>query len=161
MKLKKDKNWAMMDQNNFFQNICKVDFSFFVSGNTVHSSAVTLPRNELLCQLLGGGMGMGSSWFHIKWIFGRSVEKIKILGVVLELSGKQHWKFGPFTKQSGKMGWIGSSGSSKTAPRILIFFNCSGCQTFILYEIYCHLSPPKSWHNKSFLGSVLYNYYTD
>ena len=47
-----------MDQNNFFQNICKVDFSFFVSGNTVHSSAVTLPRNELLCQLLGGhGLG--------------------------------------------------------------------------------------------------------
>ena len=28
----------------------------------------TLPRNELLCQLLGGGLG--SNEFHIKWRFG-------------------------------------------------------------------------------------------
>ena len=34
------------------------------------------------------------------------------------------------------------------------FFNCHGCQTFILYEIYCYRSPPKSWHNNSFLGSL-------
>ena len=33
------------------------------------------------------------------------------------------------------------------------FFNCHGCQTFILYEICYYLSPPKSWHNNSFLGS--------
>ena len=25
----------------------------------------------------------------------------------------------------------------------------------MLYEIHCYLSPPKSWHNNSFLGSVL------
>ena len=35
--------------------------------------------------------------------------------------------------------------SSKTAPRILIFFNCHGCQTFILAEI----------HNNSFLSGVV------
>ena len=52
-----------------------------------------------------------------------AVEKIKILGVVLELPAKQRYQFGPFTKKSGKMGWIGSAvylaGSSKTAPKIL------------------------------------------
>ena len=39
-------------------------------------------------------------------------------------------------------------------PQFLFFFNCHGCQTFVLYEIHCHLSPPKSWHNNSFLDSV-------
>ena len=29
-------------------------------------SYFTLPRNELLCQLLGGGGGIGSNEFHIK-----------------------------------------------------------------------------------------------
>ena len=42
------------------------------------------------------------------------------------------------------------AGSSKTTPRILIFFNCHGCQTFISYKIHCYLSPPKSWHNNTF-----------
>ena len=37
------------------------------------------------------------------------------------------------------------------------FFNCHGCQTFILFEIHCHLSPLKSWHNNSYLGSVYNN----
>ena len=37
------------------------------------------------------------------------VEKIKILGAVLELPAKQHCQFGPFTKNLGKMGWIGSA----------------------------------------------------
>ena len=36
-----------------------------------------------------------------------AVEKIKILGAVLELPAKQHCQFGPFTKKSGKMGLIG------------------------------------------------------
>ena len=34
------------------------------------------------------------------------------------------------------------------------FFNCHGCQTFILYESYCYPSPQISWHNNSFQGSV-------
>ena len=39
----------------------------------------------------------------------RTIEKIKILGVVLELLGKQHCQFGPYTKKLGKMGRIGCS----------------------------------------------------
>ena len=50
---------------------------------------------------------------------------MKNLGAILELPAKQHCQSSPFTKKSGKMGWIGSAvylaGSSKTAPRILIF----------------------------------------
>jgi hypothetical protein len=32
------------------------------------------------------------------------MEKIKILGAVLELPAKQHCQFGPYIKKSGKMG---------------------------------------------------------
>ena len=42
----------------------------------------------------------------------------------------------------------------QNGPKDFDFFNCHGCQTFILYEIHCYQSPPKSWHNNSFLGSV-------
>ena len=45
-------------------------------------------------------------------------------------------------------------GSSKSAPRILIFFNCHECQTFFLAEIHCYLSALKSWHNNLFLSGV-------
>ena len=34
----------------------------------------------------------------------RTIEKIKILGAVLELPAKQHCQFGPFTKKLGKIG---------------------------------------------------------
>ena len=44
------------------------------------------------------------------------------------------------------------AGSSKTDPRILIFFNSPGC--WILCEIHCYLFPPKSWLDNAFLGSV-------
>ena len=37
------------------------------------------------------------------------------------------------------------AGSSKMAPRIFIFFNCCGCQKFILCEIYCYLCPQIFW----------------
>ena len=50
------------------------------------------------------------------------------------------------------------AGSSKTAPKILIFFkNCHGCQTFILAEIHCYLSTLKSWLNILFLSGVFRN----
>ena len=42
----------------------------------------------------------------------------------------------------------------KNSPQYFDFFNCHGCQTFILHEIHYYLSPPKSWHNNSILGSV-------
>jgi hypothetical protein len=34
----------------------------------------------------------------------RTIEKIKILGAILELPAKQHCQFGPFTKKSGQIG---------------------------------------------------------
>ena len=46
------------------------------------------------------------------------------------------------------------AGSSMKAPRVLIFFNCRECQTFILDDIHCHLSALISWHNNSFLSGV-------
>ena len=59
----------------------------------------TLPRNELLCQLFRGlkvAMNEG--------LAAMEVEKIKILGAVLELPAKQNCQFGLFTKNLGKMG---------------------------------------------------------
>ena len=56
---------------------------------------------------LGGVCSIG---FHLKWIFGTQGNwKDNILGAVLELPAKQHYQFGPFTKKSVKMGWIGSA----------------------------------------------------
>ena len=43
---------------------------------------------------------------------------------------------------------------SKMATRILIFFNCHGCQTFILADIHCYLSALKSYYNIFFLSGV-------
>ena len=31
----------------------------------------------------------------------------------------------------------------QNGPQDFIFFNCHGCQTIILAEIHCYLSPPK------------------
>ena len=71
-----------------------------------------------------------------------AIEKIKILGAVLELPDKQHCQFsqfGPIFEVNGLDWQCCLAGSSNMAPRILIFFNCHGCQTFILAEIYCYL----------------------
>ena len=43
---------------------------------------------------------------HLIWIIGTHGNWKKILGPILELPAKQQWQFGPFTKKSGKMGWI-------------------------------------------------------
>ena len=37
-----------------------------------------------------------------------AIEKIKILGAVLELPAKQHCQSSPFTAKMDQMGWIGS-----------------------------------------------------
>ena len=52
------------------------------------------------------------------------VEKIKILGAVLELPAKKHCQFSPFGLifEVNGLDWqCYLAGSSKTAPRILIF----------------------------------------
>jgi hypothetical protein len=38
-----------------------------------------------------------------------AIEKIKILGAVLELSAKQHCQSSPFTSKFGQIGQIGSA----------------------------------------------------
>ena len=48
-----------------------------------------------------------------------AIEKIKILGAVLELPAKQHCQFSPYTSKLGQIGCL--AGSSKRAPRIFIF----------------------------------------
>ena len=56
-----------------------------------------------------------------------ALEKIKILGVVLELPAKQHCQSSPFT--SYWPNWqCCLAGSSKTAPRILIFSMAMGAE---------------------------------
>ena len=62
--------------------------------------------------------------FHLKWIIRpMAIEKMKILGVVLELPARQHCQFSQFTKKMGKMGWIGSANSS-----VLDRYFCTGQQ---------------------------------
>ena len=48
-----------------------------------------------------------------------AIDEIKILGAILELPAKQHCQFSPFTSKLGQSSCL--TGSSKTAPRILIF----------------------------------------
>ena len=60
-----------------------------------------------------------------------AIDKIKILGAVLELPAKQHFQSSPFTSKIGPNGlnWqCYLAGSSKTAPRILIFSIAMGAK---------------------------------
>ena len=88
-----------------------------------------------------------------------AIEKIKILGAVLELPAKQHCQFSLFTAKMGQMGpnWqCYLTGSSKTAPRIFIFSMAMGADysfELISNETY---APQSIGHNRLFLGSVLW-----
>ena len=58
-----------------------------------------------------------------------AIKKIKILGAVLELPAKQHCQFSPFGPlyEVNGLDWqCYLAGSSKTAPRILIFSMAMG-----------------------------------
>ena len=85
-----------------------------------------------------------------------AIEKIKILGTVLELPAKQHCQSSPFTKKLGQMGLILVLLSCKllNGPQDFDLFNCHVCQTFNWAEIHCYLSALKSWNNNSFLSGV-------
>jgi hypothetical protein len=59
------------------------------------------------------------------------IEKIKILGAVLELPAKQHCQFNPFGPlyEVNGLDWqCYLAGSSKMAPRILIFSMAMGAK---------------------------------
>ena len=67
-----------------------------------------------------------------------------IVGAVLELQAKQPYQSNQFTVKMRQMGCIdyALTFSPKTAPRILIFFNCHGCHIRSHKSLfYCHLSP--------------------
>ena len=60
-----------------------------------------------------------------------AIENIKILGAVLELPAKQHCQFSPFGPifEVNGLDWqCYLAGSSKTAPRILIFSIAMGAK---------------------------------
>ena len=60
-----------------------------------------------------------------------AIEKIKILGAILELPAKQHCQFSPFDPlyEVNGLDWqCYLAGTSKTAPRILIFSMAMGAK---------------------------------
>ena len=85
-----------------------------------------------------------------------AIEKIKIMGAVLELLSKQPIQ--PIHQENGPNGlnWqCCLAGSSKTVPRILIFSMTMGAD-YTFYLIFIKTCAPQfKWLNKSFLGSVL------
>ena len=67
-----------------------------------------------------------------------AIEKIKILGAVLELPAKQHCQFspfGPFFEVNGLDWHCYLAGSYKTAPRILIFSIAMGAKPFFSSKV--------------------------
>ena len=87
-----------------------------------------------------------------------AIEKIKILGAVLELPAKQHCQFSPFGPifEVNGLDWqCYLAGSSKTAPRILIFSIAIGAN--YSYEV----KNSEIWvpaffkHYNSFIATVL------
>ncbi len=92
-----------------------------------------------------------------------AIEKIKILGAVLELPAKQHCQFSPFGPISEVNGldWqCYLAGSSKTAPRILIFSVAIGAN--YSYEVKNSeiWAPAFFKHNNSFIATVLVTHHS-
>ena len=86
-----------------------------------------------------------------------AIEKIKILGAVLELPAKQHCQFSPFGPifEVNGLDWQCSlAGSSKTAPRILSFSIAIGAD--YSYEVKNSeiWTPAFFKHNNSFIATV-------
>ena len=86
-----------------------------------------------------------------------AIEKIKIMGAVLELPAKQHCQFSPFGPifEVNGLDWQSYlAGSSKTTPRILIYSMAMGANySFEVISIETY-APQFIVHNKLFLGSV-------
>ena len=95
-----------------------------------------------------------SNGFHIRFSAPRTIEKMKILWAVLELPAKQHSQSGaqpiqPIYPQNwaklAKSAVLLIAGSSKTAPRILIFSIAIGADFLIWAEFHWDLSPQIFW----------------
>ena len=86
-----------------------------------------------------------------------AIEKIKILGAVLELPAKQHCQFSPFGPlyEVNGLDWqCYLAGSSKTAPRILIFSMAMGAKPSFWLKSIAIWAPAFFMHNKSFIATV-------
>ena len=87
-----------------------------------------------------------------------AIEKIKTLAAVLERTAKQHYQFsplGPIFEANGLDWQCCLAGSSKTAPRILIFSIVIGA--YYSYEVKNSeiWAPTVFKHNTSFIATVL------
>ena len=71
-----------------------------------------------------------------------AIEKIKILGAVLELPAKQHCQFSQFTVKMGQMGWIGSA-VKLVAPKRPPGFLTLGAS--LLSSTANSANPPRKW----------------
>ena len=89
-----------------------------------------------------------------------AIEKIKILGAVLELPAKQHCQFspfGPFYEVNGLDWQCYLAGSSKTAPRILIFSIAIGANYSFDIKSSFSIVPAFSLHKNFDIASVICN----
>ena len=88
-----------------------------------------------------------------------AIEKIKILGAVLELPAQQHCQFSPFSPifEINGLDWqCYLASSSKSAPRILIFFSIAMGADYLIELISIETYAPQYiGHNKIFLESVV------
>ena len=92
-----------------------------------------------------------------------AIEKIKILRAVLELPAKQHCQFsplGPLYEVNGLDWQCYLAGSSKTAPRILIFSIFLSAKPSIQLKSIAIWSPAFFMHNNSFIATVIYLQFT-
>ena len=114
----------------------------------------TLPKNKLIGMSKKCG-GLDLNGIQLKWIIvTHSNWKNQNPWSRFGATWKTALPIQPIYRENGPNGlnWQCSlAGGSKAAPKILIFFYCHVCQTFILAKIHCYLSPQKSWHNNLFL----------
>ena len=85
-----------------------------------------------------------------------AIEKIEILGAVLELPAKQHCQFSPFGPifEVNGLDWqCYLAGSSKTAPRILIFSIAMGAKPSFYLKSIAIWAPAIFLHNNSFIAT--------
>ena len=87
-----------------------------------------------------------------------AIEKIKLLGAVLELPAKQRCQFSPFGPifEVNGLDWqCYLAGSSKTAPRILIFSIAIGADYSFDIKSDFSIAPAFSLHNNFDIASVV------
>ena len=90
------------------------------------------------------------------------IEKIKILGAVLELPAKQHCQFSPFgpTSEVNGLDWqCCLAGGSKMAPRILIFSIAIGADYSYDVKNGEIWAPTFLKHNNSFIATVYFRFH--